>query len=669
MRIRIISLLFVAALLFTADNNAAMATKGQQALLKTSFPKNQATYQSTSFTAKRPLPIFDSLYKPQSSSSVLLDVLKKPHMRWANWFSSPRIQQNRYFSSAKPSNTSPALLLQALQSGSKERLAELIKKGAVDLNTRYDNDETILHIAARDSDPDIISLLIDAGADIHAKNVRGYTPLHVAAQEGDIEAVKLLVLKGADPNATTDTRWSPGLFKHFFSFIGFSKQLSPFSGKSPLYLAQEEDEPSKKRLKIIQFLEPLTNKYLWFVVTPDISLKRAVLSNNAKMVKVLLGEHAFKKETLNREFLRAAAYAKSNPSIITMLLDSGAEIHSQTISQATALHIAAFFGNLNAVKLLLSQGVNPNALDNEGNTPLALAKQDPLPSEEMLEIIKILEPLTNQSIQKARSSIEDLRHAIKTNNAASVKQILAEFTFDKNTLNAALIEASQESSLIDAEIIEALINQGADVNTRDDVFKRTPLHHAAYYGNPEAVRVLLKRGANPNVLDYKEKSPLYLAQEEDIPSFRALRVMQLLEPVTATNLWFVETPEIMLRRAVKANDRKKIRSTLEMMEESSRYQEQNADNLANKFARDDGDDNSTKKFSRGDENELQKAWTRVFENSSVEEILGLNKPSSKTEIRAAYVNWVRNHHPDLYRDEILNKKANEILLYLNTHIK
>ena len=46
---------------------------------------------------------------------------------------------------------------------------------------------------------DVMSYLVEHGADVNAKNDLGQTPLHLAAWQGSLKAVKWLVNHGADP--------------------------------------------------------------------------------------------------------------------------------------------------------------------------------------------------------------------------------------------------------------------------------------------------------------------------------------------------------------------------------------------------------------------------------------------------------------------------------------
>ena len=55
-----------------------------------------------------------------------------------------------------------------------------------------------------EGDPNVVTLLLDLGANIKAKNNDGFTPLHRAAYEGSRSDVEALLNQGADIHATAN---------------------------------------------------------------------------------------------------------------------------------------------------------------------------------------------------------------------------------------------------------------------------------------------------------------------------------------------------------------------------------------------------------------------------------------------------------------------------------
>lgn len=72
----------------------------------------------------------------------------------------------------------------------------------------------------------------------------------------------------------------------------------------------------------------------------------------------------------------------------------------------------------------------------------------------------------------------------------------------------------------DAKQIEALATIGERVDVRD-AYGRTPLHVAAYEGHHEAMRALVRAGADPNALEYDRYDIVTIAAvANDIPTLK-----------------------------------------------------------------------------------------------------------------------------------------------------
>ena len=84
----------------------------------------------------------------------------------------------------------------------------LLENGA-NINDRDTIDQTSLIIAAQNGCKDIVKLLLDAGANIHHRNDQGENALISAAQEGHIDTVKLLLEAGVDINQSNSDGETP----------------------------------------------------------------------------------------------------------------------------------------------------------------------------------------------------------------------------------------------------------------------------------------------------------------------------------------------------------------------------------------------------------------------------------------------------------------------------
>lgn len=68
---------------------------------------------------------------------------------------------------------------------------------------------TCLHMAATDTNPEIVDVLLESGADPNVRTTDGATPLHCAFQYCAFEVAKLLILGGADIHAVTEDGQTP----------------------------------------------------------------------------------------------------------------------------------------------------------------------------------------------------------------------------------------------------------------------------------------------------------------------------------------------------------------------------------------------------------------------------------------------------------------------------
>ena len=212
---------------------------------------------------------------------------------------------------------------------------------------------TALVFAAREGDLESARALLDAGADINQTTQYGWTPLLTAINNRNYAVARLLVERGADVNRANKGGWTP------------------------LYLATDNrnieggdypvPRPDLDHLDIIRLL-------LERGANPNGRIRENTLTRTIFTMQWFFEDGA-------TPFIRAAQ--SSDTALLKLLLQHGSDPAMATANGDTALTAAAGIGwvegvtyersreeNVEAVRMLLDLGLDPNHANREGRTPL-----------------------------------------------------------------------------------------------------------------------------------------------------------------------------------------------------------------------------------------------------------------------------------------------------------
>jgi ankyrin repeat protein len=227
---------------------------------------------------------------------------------------------------------------------------------------------TALTFAAREGDLESARKLLDAGADINQATEYGWTPLLTAVNNRNYRLAMLLLERGADVNRANKGGWTP------------------------LYLAVDNrnieggDYPvPKPDLDHLELIKGLLAKG----ANPNAKVKDNTLTRTIFTMQWFFEDGA-------TPFIRASQ--SSDVALMKLLLEKGADVKAVTANGDSPLTASAGIGwvdgvtyerspaeNLEAVRLLLELGVDPNHANNEGRTPLMGAALKGRP-----EVVKLL---------------------------------------------------------------------------------------------------------------------------------------------------------------------------------------------------------------------------------------------------------------------------------------
>lgn len=200
----------------------------------------------------------------------------------------------------------------------------------------------------------------------------------------------------------------------------------------------------------------------------------------------------------------AAAFGQSEAA--SLLLDHGAAIDLMDQDGNTALHLASFFCQQSVVDLLLEYGASPLTKNAMGQTSVDMVTADWSPRLRSMYIW--LGEKMNFEWDLER--IENTRPKILVRLTADLGHL---YTGDVRTPKGetpatCLFDAASQGDLA---AIKQHIAAGTDLNQQDPWWAGTPVMFAATFGQMDAVELLLKHGANPEIRDKMGGTALHSA--------------------------------------------------------------------------------------------------------------------------------------------------------------
>ena len=310
------------------------------------------------------------------------------------------------------------------------RIRSLLSSNPEAVNARERSGKTPLHKAVKSRRQDVAEVLLEAGAEVDATYGNGRTALHDAAGKNLVGIAEALIGTGADLNASEN-------------------------GWSPLHEAAWHGSEDVARL--------LVHRGATILATGshgETTLHCAAWSGHRGIAALLIA----KGINVN------ATECSGRVSVFRTTRERPCE--GDGCGGASSLHWAAYRGTSVVTKLLVDNGADVNARDEQGATPLHVAL-----------------------IWGSATVIESLAHTGSDVNSKahrrSHRQQRPMHRHHKRT-------------------VDILIANGANVSG-EDCKGRTPLHYAVLGCEMDIVRKLLEEGADVNTMDNEPQSPLGIA--------------------------------------------------------------------------------------------------------------------------------------------------------------
>jgi len=308
----------------------------------------------------------------------------------------------------------------------------------------------ILGMYSYQGNTDMVSLLLEFGADVNRANDRGVAPLALASGAGNLDIVKLMVQCGAQINRVDS--------EEVCALV-----LAARGGHlSVLEYLLDQDWIIDMRMEQLGVEEAIQQALVAAISNRHFQLTEMLLQ--LPSININLNDNLVGLTPL------CAASKAGDRKLVKMLLRRNAVIDKlDTADEQAPIHVAAREGHDDIVACLLAQGASVNQRDGRGRTALMLSA-----TGGHAGLVELL-VLHGAGLEDAdKESITPLTNAIIHGHC---------------------------------EIAQFLLSGGANVNAMDSS-GRSPLDVAVYQGNSAMVDILLENGANMEKLDIKGARPL-----------------------------------------------------------------------------------------------------------------------------------------------------------------
>ena len=463
-------------------------------------------------------------------------------------------------------------------------IVKMLLVAGADPNLDRGAGRTVLNSAAYNGNIELIKVLLEAGANPNAEDLGGTTPLdsarmngqteavallaaagagrprdggksalHEAAESGDAEAIARLISGGADPNAKDKFDRTPLHTAAWSRNAAAAKAL--LKGGANVGAA---DRYGRLALEAAMFIDDveMINTLLGAGATLTSGkvglLGSAVKGGHIKVIDALLkaGTNPNERDEVGKRPLHWLPFTatdvddKAMQTIIERLVAAGGDPNGRSKEHYTALYDAVLHDDAHAVRILISQGADPNlklpesgtlkdggsgtalhhakneevakallgggadpgATDRSGNTPLHRAASRRKP-----EIARVL--IANGANPLAKDSYGHTALVLAHENTAMLDVLMGEDArVNPHTRDARGRTLLHNAS--SAEVVRRLLSAGADVDAKDED-RATALHLAVIDRREAVVEALIAGGADVNARDGHGETPLHDAARRD----------------------------------------------------------------------------------------------------------------------------------------------------------
>lgn len=392
----------------------------------------------------------------------------------------------------------------------RETLSSLLVPVTGSINHADSNKNQALHLATSNQYYKTVAQLLQRKANVNAQDKLGNTPLIIAIRHDDPKMVNLLLSYHADPAIKNK--------KHNSAFdlakINNQKNMTRIFAQHKIKLP--ENNQNYAQININTFQKSIDKSGSLYKNWPLLNI--ASLLGETEIVRQLInqGMDINAVDPDGYSALHRAA-SKGQNDIIKKILSSGAKVNIKNRLGETPLYLAAQAGHVKTLKLLVNAGADTSLLTQNKKSALLAAITGQHKSSALL--------LSKGKLNKLSLHQALLQSILSNMQSVSLALIKKDKLLNKRDENrrSALWHSA---SLGQLEVVKAILKRyRQDLNERD-VNGYSPLARATLNGHQSMVELLLKQGADLNVLTEDKNNILMLSVLSGKKAFIAQLIKQ-----------------------------------------------------------------------------------------------------------------------------------------------
>jgi uncharacterized protein len=353
---------------------------------------------------------------------------------------------------------------------------------------------------------DLVSLLIQSGADVSWTDSKGLPIIFHAARCANTDSLDLLISSGADPKYFSERYGSllhearnPAVARLLIKHGADVNRVS-LGRSSPLMNAVEHG-----RSEVVDVLLDAGAAVDYCEFGGLTALTTAIVYKRPDIVRKLISSGCEFNKTFEDELdppLLLAA-GSGNEDIVRILLENGVDVTARNSEDETVLFHVTKRSSLSLVQELVAAGADIEAKDKDGQTPLikAIYAQDKKLVKLLLDAKADVSQLDRDGVHPTIALIAGTRSELR-----DIAQQFEDYGIDGLAEFKYFDHPDDDYSKMDTAMLQVLLDLGADVSEMN--YKGIGiLHYAVIRNNKDLVKFLLDAGADATYKDPGGNTP------------------------------------------------------------------------------------------------------------------------------------------------------------------